>query len=417
MDDLQTIPILVNDTNHGKHHLDLASSGSPTQNEIYTKNGLTWTPSALRMNQIQVIATHNSYHREVTPAERHWHSVLLSEPTNYYYSHAALDLQLGHQGIRSLELDIWADPAPGGNYARPLIRRLSGGGYPDQAVMREPGAKVLHVSDLDVGTTCLTLVACLTAVRTWSRAHPRHVPISIMLEFKTASSSSVDNLLGLVGSAHPVPWNDTAQLAGLDAEIRSVFAPDELVVPDDLRRRGDDDHLSLEQSVLAHGWPDLESARGRVLFAMDDGPAGLGAVRDAYVADGRASLEGRVIFTQSVPGEPDCAFQKLNDPLADDKARVNIREQVRMGYWVRTRADVPVTTVLSNDTTSMRDAALASGAQMVSTDWPAYGMSARYGVDYVVRYEGGRTAVCNPVNAPDSCTNETELEPPEYYQG
>lgn len=382
--------------------------------ETYTTNGLTWTQSAIRMNHIQVIATHNSYHREVSPEERSWHSVLLSSPINYYYSHAALDVQLSRQSVRSIELDIWADPPPGGNYAHPLIRKLSGLAYPDQQAMSHPGAKVMHVPDRDVGTTCLTLTSCLTVVRDWSLAHPLHVPISIQLEFKTAASRQTRDLLpGLASGTRPVPWNDTVLLAQLDDEIRSVFPAGALITPDDLRRPG----MTLEESVLAHGWPDLDSARGRVLFVMDDGPRVLGAVRDAYV-EGRPSLEGRVIFSQSAPGEPDCAFQKMNEPRGEENL-ARIREQVARGYWVRTRADVPLETVLvgGEGVTVMRDAALASGAQMVSTDWPVDGMSARYGVDYVVRFPRGRPAVCNPVNAPESCTEETELEPAEYFRG
>ena len=49
---------------------------------------------------------------------------------------------------------------------------------------------------------------------------------------------------------------------------------------------------------------------------------------------------------------------------------------MRRGYYVRTRSDVPLQTVIANDT-SMLDAALASGAQLISTDFPQIGMSAR----------------------------------------
>ncbi|KAF3763376.1 hypothetical protein M406DRAFT_323137 [Cryphonectria parasitica EP155] len=141
---------------------------------------------------------------------------------------------------------------------------------------------------------------------------------------------------------------------------------------------------------------------------MDDGPKTLGLVRNASV-EGRPSLEGRVVFTQSAPGEADCAFRKLNDATKGDVV-ATIREDVARGYWVRTRADIPIETVVGKNVTGMRDAALRSGAQVVSTDWPAWGMSARYNVDYVVALEGGRTARCNPVNAPESCTGLPTLE-------
>lgn len=349
------------------------------------------------MNQIQLLATHNSYHLEVTLRERPWHALLIGpHPENYHYSHATLTHQAASQSVRSFELDIWADPQ-GGHYAHPLIRRLAGLPPPPADLMAAPGPKVLHVADLDVGTTCYTLLTCLAELVAWSAAHPRHVPIPIMLEFKTAQ------------------WNDSALLAALDADLRAAVPPAQLLVPDDIRLSSSQID-TLEASILHHGWPDLDSARGRLFFVMDDGPQPLGPVRDAYIADGHASLEGRVVFTQSAPGEPDCAFQKLNTPHEDDGGLQRIQEAVRRGYWVRTRADVPITTLFERDVTAQREAALRSGAQMVSTDWPAMGMSARYGVDYAVGFEGGWGARCNPVNARGMCDERTVLEPEEYYR-
>jgi calcium-dependent phosphoinositide phospholipase C len=51
----------------------------------------------------------------------------------------------------------------------------------------------------------------------------------------------------------------------------------------------------------------------------------------------------------------------------------------------------------------MLDAALRSGAHVVSTDFPEAGMSARYGSDYVARLPDGGPARCNPVNAGRNC--------------
>lgn len=78
---------------------------------------------------------------------------------------------------------------------------------------------------------------------------------------------------------------------------------------------------------------------------------------------------------------------------------------MRRGYFVRTRSDVPLQTVAENDR-SMLDAALASGAQLISTDFPQIGMSARYGSDFVAALPGGGPARCNPVNAPPGCRGD-----------
>ncbi|KAI9731322.1 MAG: hypothetical protein M1834_005225 [Cirrosporium novae-zelandiae] len=352
--------------------------------------------SELRMNQIQIVGTHNSYHRETYLEERPAMEIMLSDPQNYYYSHASLKDQLSYQSVRNLELDLWPDPE-GGLYATPLIRRLAGLDPPSDPAMNKSGTKILHVSDAEVGTSCHTLVECLTEVKEWSIANPSHVPIPFMVEFKHTDSS-----MEYLGGVHSPRWTNTTLLDALDEEIRSVFSDEQMITPDDVRH----EDMTLEQSILNYGWPTLEEARGKVLFLMDDGSKPLGDVRDAYRANGHESLEGRVIFTQSNPGETDAAFLKRNDPMGNNLA--TIQKLVTKGYWVRTRADVPIDTVLSGSTI-MRDNAFASGAQIVSTDFPGVGMAARYKSDYVVRLPGGAAARCNPINSPASC-NGTVLE-------
>ncbi|KAH8594904.1 acid phosphatase [Bisporella sp. PMI_857] len=339
------------------------------------------------MNQIQVVGTHNSYHREVGPKERDAFETLMANPDNYYYSHPSFEIQAEHQAVRSFELDIFADP-DGGKYATPLVRKLAGLPFESDPALNQSGIKVLHISDADVGTICHTLVECLKLIKAWSNKNPEHVPLTSMVEFKTAGAD-----MAYLGGATPIQWNTSELMASLDAEFRSVFSANELITPDDIRR----DNLTLEESVLKYGWPELESARGRIMFLMDN----TGVPHDTYVA-GFPSAEGRVIFPNSSPGQPDCAFQKLNNPLGDANLK-NIQEQVRKGYWVRTRSDEPIATVTSNDTTSMRDAAFASGAQIVSTDFQGWGMAARYGVDYVVNLPNGASAICNSINAPKGC--------------
>ena len=79
---------------------------------------------------------------------------------------------------------------------------------------------------------------------------------------------------------------------------------------------------------------------------------------------------------------------------------------VSKGYFIRTRADEPIQMLLKDEVPAMRDAALASGAQIVSSDWVGAGVSARYNSDYFVGLPLGRSARCNPVNAPGGCEDE-----------
>ena len=301
-------------------------------------------PDALRMNQIQVIATHNSYH--VRPEEAVVEQVrrVYPEAVTFRYSHPPLDVQL-ERGLRSFEFDLHC--------------------FPD-------GYQVYHVPYVDSGTTCKRLVDCLGCVREWSNGHSRHVPIVFLLEIKD------DREALAMSSSLPV---DAATLDRLDEEIRSVFPPDRLITPDLVRGEAP----TLEACVREHGWPTLDAARGKVLFILHEG----GANRDLYT-HGRPSLEGRAMFVRSEPGRPDAATLVMDFPDVEQIQRV-----VKQGYLVRTRADAGLLF-----TETRRQDALASGAQIVSTDFPLGEAHAETG--YVVALPGGVAVRPNPVNAPPS---------------
>ncbi|KAH7379738.1 hypothetical protein BKA64DRAFT_686179 [Cadophora sp. MPI-SDFR-AT-0126] len=349
--------------------------------------------NGLRLNQVQVIGTHNSYHIETTLAERPLieNVVGLSTAQDLYYSHATISDQLTYQSMRGLEFDLFAD-STGGTYATPLARNLSNLPFPDVPALALPGTKVLHIADVDVNSHCFTLVDCLTQVRTWSKANSGHTLIPIMLEFVNQNPA-----IAALGGTPGEPWNST-NIPTVDTEIRSVFSDDELITPDDIRRPG----LTLEQSVLQYGWPTQKSSRNKVMFLMDNEPDP-GIIRNPYRANGHENLEGRAIFTNSVPGESDGAFLKRNDPTGDNLQL--IQDLVKKGYFVRTRSDVPIRTVLENSFV-MRDAALASGAQLISTDFPTVGMAARYNSSFVARFEDGKTVRCNPLIGGRRCRDE-----------
>ena len=74
---------------------------------------------------------------------------------------------------------------------------------------------------------------------------------------------------------------------------------------------------------------------------------------------------------------------------------------------IRTRADADTVQARTNDTT-MRDAALASGAQWVSTDYEEPNLAFS---PYTVSIPGGTPARCNPVTARPSC-HPTDIEDP-----
>jgi Phosphoinositide phospholipase C, Ca2+-dependent len=347
---------------------------------------------SVRMNEIQVIGTHNSYKRELTRTEERTYDEIIATPGDYEqflaYSHPSIPNQFARQEVRGLELDLFPDPA-GGLYDEPLVRQRLGTGPLLDPAWQAPGVKVLHIADLDYKTSCIRFVTCLEQVERWSDGNSGHVPLQILLELKQSDRRAVAQ-----GGVVAPPW-DGGQLDALDAEIRSVFSERDMITPDDVRRRG----LTLEQSVLRYGWPSLEQSRGKVVFLLDNEP---GPIRQAYTA-GRPNLEGRVLFTNSRPGFSDAAFVKRNEPRGTNTAE--IQGLVREGYLVRTRSDVPLATVSANDP-AMLQAALASGAQLISTDFPEIGMTGRYDSDYVARLPEDLPARCNTVNGPRGCDTE-----------
>lgn len=298
----------------------------------------------LRMNQIQVIGSHNSYHAQ--PSEPLFSLVKEAYPAaaNWAYDHPALNVQL-ERGVRSFELDLYFDP---------------------EAI------KVLHVPRFDQNSTCNTLVDCATVLRDWSKAHRDHVPVIVLLELKEDDVPQ---------SNIPVLPFDQAALIQLERSLNDVFAPEQLIRPDDVRG----DAATLREAVTTTGWPKLDAMRGRFLFVLHTG----GAAAENYTAL-HPGLKGATVFLQAHGDEDHAAIYVLNNPTDPD-----ITTRVKDGFIVRTRADANLKEAVDNDTTR-REAALASGAQIITTDF--FEGSPHKETGYVVRIGKGQAARVNVVN-------------------
>lgn len=362
----------------------------------------------LKINQIQVLGTHNSYAMPVDkrllaivdpilgrvttdlpaklpPAQRalfreeHPNDVSISDGLSYL--HPDLTTQL-NEGMRSLEIDVNPDPK-GGNFADPAgYRLLRAHGVTDLlpfdvAAMAAPGYKVLHIPDIDFRSHCPTLKGCLTQIRGWSDAHPGHVPLFLVIEAKSADLPFLPN------PTHTVPFTP-ALFDALDAEIVSVLGRRRLITPDDVRGS----HATLNAAIRADGWPSLKAARGKIVILMIT--ANGEASTRGYLA-GHPSLKGRMAFLRAEPGEDHAAFLMFDNALVRGD---QIRDYVRQGYLVRARSDIEAYEAKTNDMTRA-DAAFASGAQIVSTDFEHPGNA--FGTSYVVRLPGGGVARRDPV--------------------
>ncbi|HEY4311744.1 MAG TPA: Ca2+-dependent phosphoinositide-specific phospholipase C [Pirellulales bacterium] len=267
----------------------------------------------LRLNQIQVLGTHNSYHVRPPAAILKAAIAMRKEAKEWDYSRQPLDEQLD-RGVRSFELDL----------------NLS-----------DKGWQVMHVPGFDPGSTVPTFTDALVVVNRWSKAHPRHVPISLLLELKEEGFQ--------LNKAYRRPT--ASDVLRLDEEIRAALPAERMLTPDDVRG----DHKTLWDAVHNGGWPTLADAAGKVFVILHEN----GANRDAYL-DGHSALEGRAMFVESNLGQPHSAVLIRNnptDPQIDDLARA--------GYLIRTRVDSQ-----GDIRADRRKRALASGAHILTTDYP-----------------------------------------------
>ena len=277
------------------------------------------------------------------------------------YAHPSLTAQLD-MGVRSLEIDINPDPV-GGAYSAPAAYRiLRERGVTDllpfdNTGLDKPGFKVLHIPDIDFRSSCPTLRRCLQEVRAWSDAHAGHIPLFLLIEAKN------QDIPVLPGTTRTVPFSP-ALFDDLDRELVEIMGRARIITPDDVRG----DYPTLNRAVRAGNWPTLGDARGKVVFMIltANGPGTTGD----YLK-GHPSLRGRMAFLRAQPGEDHAAFLMFDNALVRS---AEIERYVREGYLIRARTDIETYEAKVNNP-ERANAAFASGAQMVSTDFEVPGLS------------------------------------------
>ena len=338
------------------------------------------------MNDVQTVGSHNSFKARIPAAVMAKIRAIepkLADGLDDYHLPLAQQLDAG---IRQLELDIFADPQ-GGRYADPkgeAWARAAGErtGF-DRGAMLKPGFKVFHIPDVDYLSTCPALVRCLSEVDRWSRAHPDHLPIMITI-------NAADTPSDRPGITTPLPLDNPELLDALDAEIRSVLPGRRLITPDEVRGGS----TTLREAVRSRGWPALSAARGRIYVLLDV----RAAVSELY-RSGHPSLAGRAMFGWYPDDQPESAIQIVQDPLIDGD---RIRDWVAEGVVVRTRTDANTVEARRRDY-SKADAAMASGAQAVSTDYYP-GAPNPLRTNFTVTLPQGAMARCSPVRVPGGCS-------------
>lgn len=304
--------------------------------------------SDLHINHIQFVGSHNSYKQAMSGGYRVLLGLINEEAAKALdYEHPPLQRQLD-AGLRKLELDVFYHAEPDE--------------FP-----------VGHVQVIDMNSHCVTLRQCLSRVAQWSDANPDHEPIWLSFNAKDQKISWLPD---------STPFDDAAFRA-MDRVLESVLGA-RLIRPRDVRPVGSARPV----------WPRLEQARGKFLLILDEG----GAKRDLYASNWRS----RPMFVNVGPEHSGAAVMIVNNPIGDFD---HIRALVSAGYMVRTRADADTWEARSNDT-QRRDAAFASGAHAISTDY--YLPSNPFGNAYRVHVPSG--IQCNPVTAPQGCSQRLPLD-------
>lgn len=279
----------------------------------------------------------------------------LSDP-EYKITQDPLDVQLNEQGVRGVEIDI--------NY------------NPDTGVFR-----VYHIVLIDEGTNCPTLDACLKVMKDWSDTHRAHHPITVQLEIKDVS---------------PAPEQIEPYFEALHSTILSVWPRSRILTPDDVQGT----YPTLGDAVRTEGFPLLGDTRGKVLFMLYNLSDGFGTT---YSRD-KTSLKGRLAFTRTEPTDAIAAMTLYDNPVSNAAA---VDAALKANMIVRSRAE----TSAVNPTPEHRDAAFASGATLLATDYPKNPGNGSYWVEI----PGGTPSRCNPITAPPECTS-LAIEDPKYFE-
>ncbi len=332
---------------------------------------------AQKLNQTQVIGSHNSYKIDMAPEILiYLKSLGAASAQSLEYAHLPLEKQLD-LGLRNLELDVFHDPQ-GGRYGNPkgleIISKSTGRSFSfdPEKKLEAPGLKLFHVQDIDFQSHYLLFSDALIALKNWSNLHPDHHPIFILINAKDAA---------VPGTTSPLPFS-AAALDSIDLEVRTHLGMDKLITPDLIRGN----YGSLEAAVLAGNWPNLNEVKGKFLFVLDESEEKI----RRYLTQ-KPELKNAVLFVNLKEGNPEAGFRIINDPISNE---AYIQDLVKKGYFIRTRADSDTKEARSGDYTKF-EKAKSSGAHVISTDY--YVPSRFFESTYQVSFEDKRFERANPI--------------------
>lgn len=302
----------------------------------------------VRFNALSVIATHNSYQtHSVSAWVRACRQISRVRPDLIPDGTGTLDQEpLTAQlncGIRSFELDVEA------------ARRFG-----------KTHFYCMHSPVIDMTTSCYDLALALEELRLWSAYNPQHLPITVILEPKL-------KFVPMGG----LRFFNADYADALDDFLRAHLG-DRLLTPADMLR-GYADFAAMRQ---ADDWLPVREMLGKILVLFHYDWSDDGQIINAYM-DADPTFRTQAMFPLHVdPSLPNACFLAFNEP----ESVLGADRMLRDGrFIVRTRTDAHP---FYSD--ARRDAAFASTAQILSTDYPPRTDAAPD--SFAVVFPGGKTA-------------------------
>ena len=301
--------------------------------------------AGIKFNELSFLGTHNSYQTSAIEETKKLYDSL-STLTFGIYSPDAIEFEsetLTDQlncGLRSFEMDIETFERDG-----------------------EISFTCMHSPYFEMSTSCYDFSLALKEISMWSDNNPNHLPLTIIIEPKK-TFLPLENMKF---------FNIDYALA-LDETLK-VNLGEKLFTPADMLR----DYESFGEMRAADDWCKVKDMLGKVVVLLHEGE-----VTEEYIAvDSSVKTQAMFPMLREKDIDRDCAsFILSNKP----EELLEISEDVisEKKIMVRTRADK-----FGQITDERRENAFASGANIISTDYPVR-TDSEYG-DYIVTFSGNTT--------------------------
>lgn len=269
----------------------------------------------IKLNDIQILASHNSYKGMSTSLGRLFVGLgdSFDEARALKYSYQSITDQL-QLGIRSMEFDV---------------RK------------RKDSFMLTHVPLVDNSSVAPNFALALEEIKLYSDNNPIHIPIILLIEVKT------DWMI----LDHALQQIETEELLQLDQLIKDKLG-DRLYQPKDFMVND----LTVKETVTTMGWPSIQEMLGKVIIVLHPSE-----FNDRYEAID-PSMQSQAMFIGSNAHDLDHDYTSFI--VHNDVDVESIQALVEQGYIVRTRIDE---SLVFDQNRYM--AALSSGAQILTSDF------------------------------------------------